>query len=120
MIIKPHKRLILSCMECLAWPLDVLVLLDSQRFLRNAWPVQTCFQHRVENNCMPHWGTAWPHCGNRPLKQSFLGCMKCLTWPGHSGNTDPGHTGLQLSEYILGCMECLSIQGSLVYPIILL
>ena len=77
--LKPHKRLILSCMECLAWPLDVLVLSDSQRFLGNAWPVQTyvfntewriiichrecmacsniCFQHRVENNYMPmpHW-----------------------------------------------------------------
>ena len=25
--------------------------------------------------------------------------MECLAWPGHSGNTDPGHTGLQLSEY---------------------
>ena len=27
--LKPHKRLILSCMECLAWPLDVLVLSGS-------------------------------------------------------------------------------------------
>ena len=39
--LKPHKILILSCMECLAWPLDVRCSRANRDSFGNAWPVQT-------------------------------------------------------------------------------
>ena len=53
-----HKRLIPSCMKCLAWPLDVLVLLDRDSW--NALPVQTCILSETE------WRIIVCHTGEQP------------------------------------------------------
>ena len=87
--LKPHKRLILSCMECLAWQLDVLVLSDSQRFLRECMACSNiCFQHNIyihyiysqyiytlyfDGGCQPYW--IWGQEGPILKQESFLFVM---------------------------------------------